>query len=91
MKVDHYRSLRVPEYSFVVPAGTDLNSYSGQEREYIEAFLPFEPVELDFELEAIVTGGDLAKLIDDLQRAGLSMMKSRVVTDTVEVNDDGID
>jgi hypothetical protein len=90
MKVDHYRSQRVPEYSFIVPAGADLSSYGDPERQYIEAFLPIEPVERDFELEAIVIGADLAKFIDDLLSVGFSMMKSRVVTDVVEADAHGI-
>jgi len=83
MKVDHYRSQRVPEYSFIVPAGADLGSYEGETKQYIEAFLPIEPVELDFELDSLATE-DLAKLIDDLMRVGLSMMRSKLIEEPVE-------
>jgi len=83
MKVDHYRSQRVPEYSFLVPAGVELSSYEGEARQYIEAFMPIEAVELDFDLEKLMTE-DFAKLIDDLARIGLSMMRTQSIEKTAE-------
>jgi hypothetical protein len=90
MKVDHYRCQRVPEYSFIVPAGADLSSYEGEEAKYVAAFQPIEAVELDFDLEALVTE-DLARFIDDLQRVGISMMMSHPVAEVSESSDSGID
>lgn len=88
MKVDQYRIQKAKEYSFLVPAGMDLGDFDDPEKGYLEAYQPFALERQDVELETIVEGAELVKVIDVLQNARLAAILSIPISDS---NDDGIE
>ncbi len=91
MKVDQYRIQKATEYSFLVPAGMDLEEFGEPEKGYLVAFYPYALEQQEVDLETIVTGSELASAIEDLDKNRLAVVLSIPVPDAVEANEDGID
>lgn len=91
MKVDQYRILKAKEYSFLVPAGKDLGDYEQPEQGYLEAYQPFALENQDVELETVVTGLELGKATDDLEKNSLAVILSVPIPSAAETSEAGID
>jgi hypothetical protein len=87
-----YRACRHREFVFIVPAGADLSSYSGEEATYIAGFQPFEPLAFDVDLKELAPP-ELNEFLDELERVGITFMRMRFITEPEEAMTDqaGID
>lgn len=90
MKVDQYRIQKSKEYSFIVPAGMDLGEFEEPEKGYIEIYHPFVLEKQNVELETIVEGAELLKVMDALETIRLAGIITVPIADTNSA-DDGIE
>lgn len=90
MKVDQYRIQKAKEYSFIVPAGMDLGDLEEPEKGYIEIYHPFVLEKQDVEVETLVEGTELLKVIDALEKIRLAGIITVPIADP-NSDDDGIE
>lgn len=91
MKVDQYRVLKDTQYSFLVPAGMNLEDFNEPESRYLVAFQPFTLENPDIELTEIVLGAELEKAIVDLTNDKLTVVFTMPMPIAEELNNVRID
>lgn len=73
MKVDLYRSESMPDYTIIVPAGTDLKVFEGAVATTAKILAPLVVARSDVELEEVLAGDVLESVSAQIanERAGL--------------------
>lgn len=92
MKVDQYRIQKAKEeYSFLVPAGTDLGDFDEPQKGWLQTFLPYVLERRDVDLETIAEGPDMATVLGFIERDGMVAVLTRQLSTDVEPDDDAIE
>ena len=90
MKVDQYRVLKDTKYSFLVPAGMDLDDFEDPEAGYLVAIQPFTLENPDIDLEAVVAGAEFDKVAADLENNRFAIIFTIPRPTDEELTNDGI-
>jgi len=78
MKVDAYHSQKSPSYGLVVPAGTDLNTLSGEASQAVTSLSPLSKQKSNVDLSSIAIGDLLTHLENQIAQSGAGLMKQVV-------------
>jgi hypothetical protein len=78
MKIDRYRSKSKPDYSFIVPAFTNLNTFTGVFEQTIQILAPLAQEERNVDFDTIVSGEVLGELMADIEQHGAGLMKTEI-------------
>jgi hypothetical protein len=76
MKIRCFGNHRHPEFFILVPEGTDMSSFTGDEKRLLDSIVPLVQVFDDAPLQQIFDESELPRILQQIQETGMGVFRN---------------